>query len=60
MDLTELAKQGKLDPTIGRDEGVHIHGCRLWASVVELTRRVHRNKENYPEYALLYRPLYTM
>jgi len=21
VDLTELAKQGKLDPTIGRDEG---------------------------------------
>jgi len=23
IDLTELARQGKLDPTIGRDEGVY-------------------------------------
>ena len=25
VDLTELAKQGKLDPTIGRDEGALPH-----------------------------------
>jgi hypothetical protein len=24
VDLTELARQGKLDPTIGRDEGAQI------------------------------------
>lgn len=25
VDLTDLAKQGKLDPTIGRDEGKSLH-----------------------------------
>jgi len=24
VDLTELAKEGKLDPTIGRDEGMRL------------------------------------
>ena len=42
-DLTELARQGELDPTIGRDEGVYIEFSsknNLTTCFVEIRRTI--------------------
>jgi hypothetical protein len=46
VDLTELARNGKLDPTIGREEGVYLLSRVLQRHFSTAPRR---DTANYPE-----------
>ena len=50
MDLTELAKEGKLDPTIGRDDGACLS---FIIGRTALLNWIHRDSEDNSELVAL-------
>ena len=53
MDLTQLARDGKLDPTIGRDDGTREFMPSVPFSLPDITF-FSRNSEDYPKYVTFY------